>query len=231
MLRVNIYEVDQMKQMKEMDIESIIEAFSESEIVSQDTSIVISDASKFLYCHPSKKHNIFIPPGEDIHEKTVTYKALAQKQKTSRFVDEDVFGTPYYGTSVPIFNEGEITSVITSVLPREAMLEQNPFLTIRLEDRWIPTSFDDVIYIEAENRRTNVQTTEHFGVHQMNLRQLELLLPTQFIRSHRSFMINLNHIVEIHPDSHSTFMLVMTDGFRVPVSQTYASYFRKILHF
>lgn len=215
--------------MQNLTIDSIIQVIGE--IVPPDTSIAVANSKKFIYYHPSKQVNLNIRPGDQIHEDTVTFKALAHQRKTSQHIDEHLFGTPYYGISIPIVQNGQPQGCITSILPREAFQFSTPFLTIRTNDRWIPTSFEDIIFIEAQNRKTKVQSINHFGSHKMNLSQLELFLPDHFFRSHRSYMINLNHIVEIHPDSHSTFMLIMKDGFKVPVSQTYASEFRRLLHF
>ena len=52
-----------------------------------------------------------------------------------------------------------------------------------------------------------------------------------FIRCHRSFIVNVHHIKEIFPDTHSTFVLAMANGEKISVSQSYASYFRKLLGF
>ncbi|MEI2435280.1 LytTR family DNA-binding domain-containing protein, partial [Priestia megaterium] len=43
--------------------------------------------------------------------------------------------------------------------------------------------------------------------------------------------VNVTQIQEIYPDTHSTFLLVMNNGEKIPVSQSYASYFRKLLGF
>ena len=49
---------------------------------------------------------------------------------------------------------------------------------------------------------------------------------TQFMRVHRSFIVNLDHIVEIHPWFNSTYNLVMKDKSKVPVSRTYMKEFK-----
>lgn len=201
-----------------------------SHIVPPDTSIAVADERQFVAYKPGQTINLNIQPGDDIHQRTVTYQALTKQQKVSD-VDKDVFGTPYYGVSFPIITDDEPRGCITSILPTKLRTYKQPFLTIRHDDRWLPTSFTEIIFIEAEQRKTFVQATNVYGRHQMNLRQLELLLPEQFIRTHRAYIVNVDQIVEIHPDSHSTFMLKMTNGYRVPVSQTYASKFRTLLHF
>lgn len=215
--------------MEKLTADSIMNVLGE--IVPPDTSIAVANSKQFIYYQPSRKVNLNIRPGENIHEDTVTYKALAHQRKTSEYIGDHVFGVPYYGISVPILQNGKPQGCVTSILPRETFRFSTSFLTVRTSDRWIPTAFDDITFIEAENRKTKVQTVDHFGTHKMNLSQLELLLPDHFMRCHRSYIVNLNHIVEIHPNSHSTFMLIMKDGFKVPVSQTYASKFRQLLHF
>ena len=77
-----------------------------------------------------------------------------------------------------------------------------------------------------------MKTLDKEGFHRLNLSDLELFLSNEsFIRCHRSYIVNIDFIDEIQPDSHSTFLLIMRDGTRIPVSQRYASYFRRSLGF
>lgn len=88
------------------------------------------------------------------------------------------------------------------------------------------------MYLEAKDKKTYVNSEELTGTHKYSLQEFEYLLPKDsFIRCHRSFIVNVNHIKAIYPDTHSTFVLSMDNGERVPVSQSYASYFRKLLGF
>lgn len=45
--------------------------------------------------------------------------------------------------------------------------------------------------------------------------------PMQFIRIHRSSIVNIDSILELEPISHSEFEVVLTDGHRSRVSRTY----------
>lgn len=216
--------------MEKLPLASLMKVMKE--IVSEDTSIAIANEKQFIHYQPSKRVNLNIRPGDILDEETVTFKALANQKKVTEYKDEHLFGIPYFGISVPILHEGKSQGGITIILPREDRLFPTSLLTIRIEDRWIPVHLDNVICLEAVNRKTKVSTLEHFGRHRLNLRELEYMLPSDtFVRCHRSYIVNINHIKEIHPDSHSTFMLIMQNGLRVPVSQTYASDFRSLLHF
>ena len=51
------------------------------------------------------------------------------------------------------------------------------------------------------------------GTHKYSLQEFEYLLPKDsFIRCHRSFIVNVNHMKAIYPDTHSTFVLSMDNG-------------------
>lgn len=216
--------------MENLSISSLMKVIEE--LAPKDASIAIANDKQFIYYQPSKKVNLNIQPGDIIDEETVTFKALTNQEKFSEYKDAQLFGTPYYGESIPILSNGKPHMCITTILPRKDNLFPTSLLTIRTSDRWIPVQFEDIISLEALMRKTKVTTLHQYGSHKLNLRELEYMLPGDiFIRCHRSYIININHIVEIHPDSHSTFMLIMKNGVRVPVSQTYASEFRRLLHF
>lgn len=203
-----------------------------SELFPQETSIAISDEKNWIYYQPSKQVDLKIEPGKKVAENTVTFKALAEQQRISEYKDSHVFGTPYYGMSIPILEDNEPRGAVTAILPREPLTFPTPFLTVKTTDRWLPIPYDKITFLEAQNRKTHVQSKLGNGTHKFNLSEIEYFLPNDiFVRCHRSYIVNIHHIAEIHPDSHSTFLLIMNDKSKVPVSQSYASYFRKLLCF
>jgi len=216
--------------VEKLTISSLINILEE--IVPNDASIAIADDKRFIDYYPSEYVDLNIRPGDEIDKETVTYKALTNQKKVSEFKDDRLFGMPYYGISVPLLSNGEPKGCITTILPHRQNYFPTEMLTIRTTDRWTPVRFSEVIVLEALQRRTKVQTINKAGNHRYNLTKLEFMLPSDiFIRCHRSYIVNINHIVEIHPDSHSTFMLIMKNDIRVPVSQTYARNLRRLLHF
>ncbi|SFE83052.1 LytTR family DNA-binding domain-containing protein [Alteribacillus iranensis] len=216
--------------MVDVSITSLIESFEE--LLPKETSYAIADPDHFIYYKPSKIIDLKIRPGDKINENTVTYQALAVQRKMSQKVSSQVFGVPYFGTSVPILDEGNPKGCVTAILPASYGKPLSNVLTVRTGDTWKPTTLQDIIYLEAQNRKTWVQSVKGMGTNKYTLSELEFLLPDEtFLRCHRSYIINVHYIEEIQPDSHSTFLLIMKDGLKVPVSQTYARVFRKRLGF
>lgn len=196
------------------------------------SSIAIANLERFIYYHPSLDIDLKIKPGDLLHTETVTYKAITHKKRVKEHKGNTLFGVSYYAVSQPIIKEEKIIGAMTAIFPQKPQELVTPYVTIRSLDRWMPIHLEEIIFMEAQNRKTYVTSAQCKGTHRYNLTELELILPkTIFIRCHRSYIINLHQIKEIHPDSHSTFILIMSDNSRVPVSQSYAKQLRNTLGF
>jgi len=214
--------------MKDLSIVGLLDVIGE--LFSDEISIAVSDKENYIYYRPSKRIDLKITPGDPVVEGTLAYKAMSGKQKVSEFIDRELFGVPYHGMAVPFQHEGELEGCVLAIYP--AFTEGKSVVTIKTQDGWIPISFSDVIYLEAKDRKTHIVTKTFSGTHTSSLQDFEYRLPRQsFIRCHRSFIVNVHHIKEIYPDTHSTFLLAMENGEKVSVSQSYSSYFRKLLGF
>lgn len=200
------------------------------ELFSDEVSIAVSNMEEYIYYRRSKRIDLKIQPGDPIKEGTIAYKAISTKQKTSEFIDRSIFGVPYHGMAVPYYENDEIAGCVMAIYP--AFTDGKSVVTIRTEDGWKPIPFHDVKYLEARDRKTHVISDKYVGTHKNTLQEFEYILPRElFVRCHRSFIVNVHHIDEIFPDTHSTLVLSMTGGEKIPVSQSYSSYFRKLLGF
>lgn len=214
--------------MKDLSIVGLLDVIGE--LFSDEISIAVSDKEKYIYYRPSKRIDLKITPGDPVVEGTIAYKAMNGNQKVSEFNDRELFGVPYHGMAVPFEHKGELEGCVLAIYP--AFTEGKSVITIKTQDGWIPISFSDVIYLEAKDRKTHIVTKTFSGTHTSSLQNFEYRLPREsFIRCHRSFIVNVHHIKEIYPDTHSTFLLAMENGEKVSVSQSYSSYFRKLLGF
>lgn len=217
--------------MDQFSINSVLNIINEF-IPKEGMSIAVADEQKFIYYQPSKQIDLKIKPGDIISNDTLTYRALNEQMKISEYVENNGFGVPYYGISVPVIDKGKPKGAVTAILPCKPILLSSSFLTVKTNDRWIPIPNEEIMYLEAQNRKTRIQSERINGFHKLNLSELELVLPKNtFIRVHRSYIVNIHFIAEILPDFHSTFLLIMKDRSKIQVSQTYASQFRRSLGF
>jgi len=200
------------------------------ELFSDEISIAVSDEGKYVYYRPSVRVDLKIKAGDAVKEGTLAHKALSSGQKVSEFIDRSVFGVSYHGMAVPFHRDGQVVGCVLAIYP--AFTEGKSVVTVKTQDGWMPVPFADVKYLEVRGRKTHIEADGVSGSHRKSLQDFEFVLPHDvFVRCHRSFIVNVHHIREVYPDTHSTFLLLMDDGAKIPVSQSYASYFRKMLDF
>jgi len=100
--------------------------------------------------------------------------------------------------------------------------ENNGKMAILVDERIILLSHPDIVYLESCEGKCTIKTMDHeFKVNETLVVLEKKLTMDQFLRVHRSFVVNLDHIAEIEPWFNSTYNLHMKDGSKVPVSRTY----------
>ncbi|SET53742.1 transcriptional regulator, LytTR family [Oceanobacillus limi] len=214
--------------MNQLTMSALLDVIGE--LFSDEISIAVSNTKEYVYYRPSKRVDLKIRSGDTVKKGTIAYKAIDSEQKVSEFIDRNIFGVPYHGMAVPFHNDGKLEGCVTAIYP--AFTEGKSVVTLKTQDGWKPIPFQEVHYIEVKDRKTHVVSNGFAGTHKNSLQEFEYLLPPDmFVRCHRSFIVNVHQIMEIHPDTHSTFILEMNDETRIPVSQSYSSYFRKLLGF
>lgn len=214
--------------MQGMTVSSLLDVIGE--LFSDEISIAVSNTNEYIYYRPSKRIDLKINSGDSVKEGTTAYKALQTEQKVSEFIDRNLFGVPYHGMAAPFHYNGKLEGCVLAIYP--ALTEGKSVVSVKTHDGWKPIPFGEVTVLEAKERKTHVYSNELAGTNKRTLHNFEYSLPREsFIRCHRSFVVNVNHIKDIFPDTHSTFVLSMKNGMHVPVSQSYSSYFRKLLGF
>lgn len=89
-----------------------------------------------------------------------------------------------------------------------------------------------IIYLEAFEGKCKVKTLDEEYIVSDSLVVVEKKLNNgQFMRVHRSYIVNMDHIVEIHPWFNSTYNVLLKDQSQVPVSRTYVKDFKMYVNF
>ncbi|EKN66666.1 response regulator LytR [Neobacillus bataviensis LMG 21833] len=124
--------------------------------------------------------------------------------------------------------------LVNKHIPIQSPLKQNGNgkIAVLVDERIILLTVADILYLESSEGKCNIVTTDQAYKVADALIVLEKKLPSaKFFRVHRSFIVNLDHIIEIEPWFNSTYNLLMTDGSKVPVSRTYVKELKKLLGF
>ncbi|QUW20442.1 LytTR family transcriptional regulator DNA-binding domain-containing protein [Sporosarcina sp. Marseille-Q4063] len=181
----------------------------------------------------SGAHDIRIQKGQMIEKGSVAETVIKKKCKVEKLVDDSIFGVPYYGIGYPIQieeKEGALIIILPTTHPYSKQ-QTLTFLTGRNENIWCPIEIKDVSHIESLQKKTWFYTNNEGYQSIYTLKDLTFQLPTNFIRIHRSYIVNISYIMEISRDFSSNIQITIKDGTVLPVSQTYSADVRKKLGF
>jgi len=79
----------------------------------------------------------------------------------------------------------------------------------------------DINFIKADSHYTQLHmNTFDFALHDKPIDKLAMLLPEQFVRVHRSYIVDINKVVELKIGSGASYQLLMQDNIEVPVSRS-----------
>lgn len=95
--------------------------------------------------------------------------------------------------------------------------------------KYVALPVQQLLYVAAEGDYSSLVTKERAFLSTYNLKETEQRLnPTQFLRIHRSMIINRNAIREIHKEGHG-YGIILTNGDVVRASRSYAQVIKKLL--
>jgi two-component system, LytTR family, response regulator len=115
----------------------------------------------------------------------------------------------------------------------ESLLNTAPFpekILVQTGQRLITVSVADITWIEAEGDYSKLITPKCNHLSNLGISELERKLnPQQFIRVHRSAIVNLNAVREIQKQI-SSYDVIMQNGDVVRVSRSYMDNIRKLTY-
>lgn len=92
---------------------------------------------------------------------------------------------------------------------------ESAILFVKTSEGQIRVDFSDLLFCEAQGNYVTFQLESQKIISRMTLSEVEKLIPSYFIRTHRSFLTNKNLITKV--EKHQLHL----GGFAVPVSSSY----------
>jgi two-component system LytT family response regulator len=103
-------------------------------------------------------------------------------------------------------------------------------LVFKAGSEYIFISPDDLIWIEAQGNFVKLAVAPQTHLVREPLQSVEERLdPRQFVRVHRSFLINARHIRRIMPILYGDYQVLMSDGTKIRMSRSYRDKLKALL--
>jgi two-component system, LytTR family, response regulator len=201
-----------------------------SDWLPEGASIAI--AIDFTYVYFASGHaNIALHIGSTVPEDSMAYRVLSERKKIDAMMETTLFETPYYAIGYPVTVHGKEGALIV-VLPPLYKTQQNILEIITGKDEeedYIPIFVTDIQYFESLQKKTWIyRNAEQFKT-SITLKELQTRLPANFVRIHRSYIVNLHYITRISKDYATNYVVYLKNGVELPVSQSYVNNLRKAL--
>lgn len=103
-------------------------------------------------------------------------------------------------------------------------------IPVKLGDRTILLKYDDILYFEANEKYVEIKTTSQQNyLIEFSLNQLGAKLPSHFLRIHRAFLVNMNHVKEFRKGFNGAAILVLNnkEESKLHTGRTYIEAVRK----
>lgn len=132
------------------------------------------------------------------------------------------------------YSSERITKLLDNLVNSEddesVKLPQINKITVSANDKLVVLSLDEICYIEIVEKESLVYTEKACFTSKLNLCKWEELLPiTKFYRSHRSYIINLDKIIEIEPWFNGTYLVKLKNmKTKIPVSRNNIRQFKEL---
>lgn len=123
-------------------------------------------------------------------------------------------------------NMNAIQDLIDAMRPKKELKT----LTVRLGDKIMLVRLDEISYIEAEDKYVFLHSVDGLShLTDFTMAYLEDKLPEHFVRIHRSFIINSDHIKEIRKSFNGSLAFTMSDKefSRLNSSRSYSTNLRE----
>lgn len=114
----------------------------------------------------------------------------------------------------------EFYEIKSTEISTENTLHEKEFFFIKSEGRQIKIQFNDILYIEGLRDYVNIKTSTEEHIILENLKALETVLPSNFMRIHRSFIVNLDKIESIEANR------LAIEKQAIPIGETYRTNFQ-----
>ncbi|HEY5825338.1 MAG TPA: LytTR family DNA-binding domain-containing protein [Cyclobacteriaceae bacterium] len=117
----------------------------------------------------------------------------------------------------------------TTLIGNEATAHSLQKLVVKDSGKIILIPWGEIACIKADDYTVRIHYSGKIIVVRETLKKLETILPpSQFIRTHKSYMVNITKIREIENDISGGLILKLGDNFSIPVSKNYKNILNNI---
>jgi len=105
-------------------------------------------------------------------------------------------------------------------------------IAVMEKDYYLMLNFADIYYFSTKDKKVWAHCHKKSYMTSFQLKELEKMLPEQFFRIHKSYIVNLKHIKAVIPWFKGKYQVLMEDysEHKIPVSRSKVDQINKLLN-
>lgn len=103
------------------------------------------------------------------------------------------------------------------------------FITVSVQNKRIPIAVREIMYVQSDRPYISIHTASGSYLHSSTLREMEASLGDQFVRIHRSTIVNREFVRHLTSRANGDYDITLKNGDVVRISRNYYSSFRAVL--
>lgn len=118
-------------------------------------------------------------------------------------------------------DRSESQTQLKQLIENDKNSEESTRIVIRNQNEISIIPVTDIVYIEAYDDYVKIFTKDSYFLKKKTMNFYENTLdPTQFFRTHRSYIINLSHLTRIESYEKNAYIALLKSGKKIPLSRT-----------
>ncbi len=124
----------------------------------------------------------------------------------------------------------ELKSSVVEVTEFESLAEKTNRIVVRVKNEIKVISTPEIEFFEAQDDYVAIHVSGNKYLKKITMKSLENSLDqSKFVRCHRSYLVNMDHITKIEPYEKDGHLIRLKSGAQIPVSKTGYSRLRQVL--
>lgn len=118
------------------------------------------------------------------------------------------------------YSEERLARAVSRTRPAAGRRQRLRYLSVRVGSRLRSVPIDRIVFLQGADDYVELHCDDgETHLHAKTLTALEALLPSPFVRVHRSFIVRLDRVEALESAPGSRYRLILHDGREVPVSR------------
>lgn len=198
----------------------VIRSSAELERVDAPVDILIPDVSDLAMVEAVKRHKAFYPPVR-------IFPIAGPDISPTAYVCPEIMPCGLFWRPVSQASVEPVVEQMMAMVHDQTVAPSQESFRISGKQKVQEIPYSTIVFFEAREKKIALRMREQELTFAATLSKLEEALPSEFIRCHKSFIVNRRHILSVDRTNAS---VILDNQMEIPISRSYKKLFWEAYH-